>query len=215
MEQKRISVSNREIIEKLKSNISKIEVFCDLFDNGRIDIYEDIAVKLRVLFHSSNHSKSLIRLTKLEHISFIDTSNKYDPKNLLTHMGLIMLCDYPNDYNYKAFKHLNGHVNVSFDNWWNSKKILSDKFKHTFTRKDIVCNVANTDGGAHVDPTIKSDYYDITRNNSLAWFKFNLKEDDSTPMNNPIPACIRQMGYEVIETFRNLNIEQSTKLYLK
>lgn len=215
MEQKRIPLSNQEIIEKLKSNISKIEFFSDIFDSGKIDIYEDIAVKLRVLLHSTNSSKSLIRLAKLEHINFVDTSHKFDPKNLVSHTGLIAMNSTNNIWEYRAFKHLNGHRDVLFDNWWDGKKVLSDKFNHTFTRKDLICKVANTDGGAHVDPSIHKDYNEVSRNNSLDWFIIDHSIDTRTPLNNPIPPCIRQIAYEVIKTFQNINIEKSTKLYLK
>jgi len=120
-----------------------------------------------------------------------------------------------NVWEYKAFKNLNGHRNVLFDNWWDGKKVLSDKFKYTFTRKDLICKVANTDGGAHVDPSIHKDYNEVSRNNSLDWFIIDHSNDNTTPLNNPIPPCIRQIAYKVIMTFQNINIEKSTKLYLK
>jgi hypothetical protein len=110
---------------------------------------------------------------------------------------------------------MNGHIGVSFDNWLDSKKVLSDKFNNAFTRKDIICNVVNTDGGAHLDPAIHKDYNQASRNNSLDWFKIDHSNDTKTPLNNPIPPCIRQIVYEVFRTFQNINIEKSKKLYLK
>lgn len=214
MEQKRIPISNQEILEKLKTTISKIELLCNIYDKGEIDIYLELSVKLRVLFHSTNNCKSLIRLAKLEHISFIDTAHKYSPNNLAGQMGLLAIHMGNKDSGYMALKHLNGHKSVDYENWWNGKKVLSDKFKKTFTRKDIICNVADTDGGAHVDPSISIDYNEISRNNSLNWFKTSL-ENGSQSMGNPIPECIRQIAYEVIITFQNINIEKSTKLYIK
>lgn len=214
MEQKRVPISNQEIIEKLKTTISKIELLCNIYDKGEIDIYLELAVKLRVLFHSTNSCKSLIRLAKLEHISCIDTAHKYNPNNLVAQMGLLALFMGNKDGGYMAVKHLNEHKNVDYENWWNGKKVLSDKFQKTFTRKDIICNVADTDGGAHVDPSIPFDYNEISRNNSLNWCKFS-PENGTQSMGNPIPECIRQIAYEVIMTFQNLNIEESTKLHLK
>lgn len=214
MEQKRVPISNQEILEKLKANISKIELFCTIYDSGNIDIYLDLAVRLRVLFHSTNRCKSLIRLAKLEHIYFIDTAHKYNADNLLSQMGLLMFFIDNSGGEYKALKHLNGHKNVDFENWWNGKKVLCDKLKNTFMRKDIICNVADTDGGAHVDSSITSEYNEMSRKNSLDWFNFS-PEDGARPMGNPIPECVRQIAYEALLTFKNINIEKSTKLFLK
>ena len=65
----------------------------------------------------------------------------------------------------------------------------------------------------HVDDSIFKEYYELTRNNSLGW---NYGNDYSKkPLGNPIPACIRQIAYEAIMTFKNKDLKLLTKLYFK
>lgn len=69
--------------------------------------------------------------------------------------------------------------------------------------------MANQEGGAHVDPAIKSRWAALTRLNSLGW---GWHREDSNmvvtapagpedePMGNPLPANIRRLPDEVEET---------------
>jgi len=41
--------------------------------------------------------------------------------------------------------------------------------KNVFTRKDIICFVANQDGGAHVDMKLDGKYAELRKLNSLGW----------------------------------------------
>ncbi len=71
--------------------------------------------------------------------------------------------------------------------------------KNKFTRKDIILNVANKDGGAHVDPTLPEMYYELSRKNSIGWKLIT----DETVMDfsvGPELASIRQIAYEIIVT---------------
>jgi len=42
--------------------------------------------------------------------------------------------------------------------------------KNIFTRRKIVLELSDTDGGAHVDAGLKDDYFALSRDNSLGWF---------------------------------------------
>lgn len=64
-----------------------------------------------------------------------------------------------------------------------------------FTRKDIVLNVCNTDGGAHVDPGLAADYHALSRENSIGWSVGCAGKD--TPLANPEYAAVRQIAYEL------------------
>ena len=152
-------------------------------------------------------------MAKLEHVEFIDTASKYDPKNLFTSYGLIALVQTSQQAEYKPVAHLNRHKLVGFENWWKNKTVICDKYRTKFTRSDIIRHVANTDGGAHVDDSIFKEYYELTRNNSLGWNYGN--ENFKKSLGNPIPASIRQIAYEVIMTFNNKDLRTLTKLYFK
>jgi hypothetical protein len=148
----------------------------------------------------------------LEHLHFVDTADKYDPRNLMTHHGLLMILMGKNIGQLSPQLSLSTINYTSFNNWWNVDIVLSDQKKNTFTRRKIILELANTDGGAHVDPEINESYFDITRSNSIGW---KIHEKDSTqdkPVNDPVPPSIRQISYETLMTFKDIDLIKESKL---
>lgn len=84
-----------------------------------------------------------------------------------------------------------------FDVWWNMSVVL-DVEKTTFSRADLVKGLANTDGGTHVDPTLKEAYAKLSRSNSLGHTVGT--EDDRKPFDNPVPPMVWQIGWEMRES---------------
>ena len=58
------------------------------------------------------------------------------------------------------------HPGAAFADWWRDS-VLTDADGTEFSRKDLVLQVANKDGGAHVDATLPTDYAALTRDNSI------------------------------------------------
>jgi hypothetical protein len=78
----------------------------------------------------------------------------------------------------------------TFDDWW-GQTVLRDAQRREFSRWDLVRVVSNQDGGAHVDPNVDELHYELTRLNSLGISR------GTTPRDSPVPASIRQIGWEV------------------
>jgi len=57
---------------------------------------------------------------------------------------------------------------IPFVQWWNDP-VLKDQQGRTFNRRELILNVADTDGGAHVDPELDEKYMELSRKNSLGW----------------------------------------------
>jgi hypothetical protein len=206
------ALDKNDLLAHLEDCLKKIVIFNQIYDSGEQTIARDIAVKLRIMFHNTENSKSLINQLKLNHIKFVDSADKYDPKNLLTHHGLLMLIMGKNVRQLAPQLELSKIKYTSFDNWWNLDIVLSDQKKNTFTRKKIILELANTDGGAHVDPEINEPYFDISRSNTIGW---KIHESDSTkdrPINDPIPPSIRQISYETLLTFRKIDVTKESRL---
>ena len=89
---------------------------------------------------------------------------------------------------------------VPFADWWN-EPVLKDGKSRLLSRRELVANVADTDGGAHVDPELDEAYMELSRNNSLGWV---FQGDDATePLKGrPELACMRQIAHEVLLTLR-------------
>lgn len=94
---------------------------------------------------------------------------------------------------------------LQFDKWWNSN-VIKDNNGRFFCRRDLTLNVANTDGGGHVDPTLDEAYLDLSRNNSLGWII--QKGDVQEPFPPPVMACIRQIAHEVLNTLKKKGGQQ-------
>lgn len=212
-------LSKNELIDQFKIQLDTITQLSNLYDKGNFNFAQEIAVKLRIIFHNTNNSKSLITQLKLDHLMFVDTAFTYSSRNLITHFGLIkMRIDRPNNKIYYIPLGIDNEDSpkkkklVSLDNWWDGKKVIVDENKNAFTRKRIIQEVANTDGGAHVDSALEEDYYNLSRQNSLGWW-INLKTaEKQIPFNDPVPPSIRQIASEVIETFSTVNAEAESKL---
>jgi hypothetical protein len=91
---------------------------------------------------------------------------------------------------------------VDFTQWWDKKIVIRDNQKNTFTRKDLVLTIANTEGGAHVDPNLDQAYANLSRFHSLGWkfFRGDVAEDFK---NNPVLSSIRQIAHEVLKTLKD------------
>jgi hypothetical protein len=130
----------------------------------------------------------------------------------MTHHGLLMLLMGSNfgqlspQLGFSTFKY------TSFNNWWNLDIVLSDQKKNTFTRSKIILELANTDGGAHVDPGINESYFDVSRLNSIGWKIHEKNSEQDKPVNDPIPPSIRQISYETLMTFKDIDVIKESKL---
>jgi hypothetical protein len=163
-----------------------------------------IALSLRVLLHHHGQSRSLLEQLKLRQISFYDSAGPLKLGNLLTECNLVILRVGPEGGNYipqvlcppppRAPK------KVRFVDWWNAP-VLKDNKGRTFSRREIVKNIADTDGGAHVDPSLDEAYIDLSRNNSLGWV-FQKGNIEKTFEGRPELACVRQIAYEVLLTLK-------------
>jgi len=91
---------------------------------------------------------------------------------------------------------------ISFVNWWNNP-VLKDMNRYTLCRRELILNVADTDGGAHVDPELDEAYMAISRENSLGW-EFRKGDIVRALAGRPELACMRQVAHEVFSTINLL-----------
>jgi hypothetical protein len=89
---------------------------------------------------------------------------------------------------------------IPFNLWWDGMFVIKDKEGNTFMRKDLILEVAETDGGVHIDPSLKESYVKLSRLNSINWHYYNGEEKEFE--NNPVLASVRQIAHEVIKTLK-------------
>lgn len=96
---------------------------------------------------------------------------------------------------YKEWTNYNSKID--FETWWNAE-IYDNRNGDVLTRKGLVLNLANKDGGAHIDD-LKQEYKSFKKNNIIQ-FKVN----DSLQGFDNIPAypAVMQIAWELLQSIK-------------
>ncbi|MDP1880214.1 MAG: hypothetical protein Q8K60_04670 [Parachlamydiaceae bacterium] len=175
---------------------------------GDSDEIDRIALALRILFHTSGQSKSLLSQISPE-IQLLETCSSIP---LPPHK------DETIDKDYKPFQGFMGGMVcmvigskniweltpslcpswVGIDEWWN--RIFFTDWGIEFSRKKLVFCVANTDGGAHVDNELERCYFALTRLGSIG---IQLFIDGTKHISNgPEKLVLPHIGLEVVSSLK-------------
>lgn len=201
---------------------------CSSFDSGQERKARSIAGRLRTLLKNGPSKSTVSLLTQLgkADIPFKDSSIPYSIKPGLSnfdnvrfsnchiyvsgvYMGLVYKkMDGENETANYSFAPMFTRSSLrpqisekTFDEWWNQIIYEDPNLKLKLSRKDLILSCAEQDGYAHFDKEsrlnpnyksfIQSDSLHFVINKTKIWF-----------LNSPAKNSIRQIGYEVIETFQ-------------
>lgn len=199
----RVRRSRTDLVNELSAQVVLLEHACQSFDNGLEQIGKHIALSLRVLLHQHEQSRALLEQLKLRSVRYMDTAWDLNPENQLTDCPLCANRIGNNAVVYLALCQVGGGPFgerwIPFESWWNNP-VLKDNQGRFFCRRELVKNVADTDGGAHVDPDLDEAYMDLSRRNSLGWIM--QAGDVQRPFPPPVMACLRQIAHEVLHTLK-------------
>ncbi|MBT2564590.1 hypothetical protein J7E50_01125 [Pedobacter sp. ISL-68] len=188
-----------ELVSLLQQQLKDINTLCNEYDNGNETVVALIAEKITGIFHNTDHSKALLGQLKLSHLNIYCSSEVYNPKSLTNFIGLLKLAHRTGKgWGYAAKLDLSTLTSVSQENWWNNKKVIIDSDGNAFTRAKIVKSIAN------VDPLILN----------ISGWKIKDAQGNSTIV-NPIPETIRQIAFELLESFRDVELSKESKLHYK
>lgn len=201
----KIFISKEELETHFLEQIQFLVTSARLYDSGFKAEAKRMSVITRNLVHDTKNSHSILKQMNKKDMLFYDTAQEINPLNLLPHNGLCIhkiTSGEPEESGWVP--RLNDSpfpvVKVDFESWWN-KKVIKDSYGKIFTRKDLVLNVSNTDGGAHVDPKLNINYFNLTRKNSMAWkLVINGIEYD---YNAPHLPSIRQIAHEILLSIKD------------
>lgn len=197
----KVEISRVELENHLKEQIGFLEASSSAFDQGMMSEAKRIAVAVRVLVHDTRNSQSLLSQLGEKCIPFLDTAKDIDPDNLVTSHPLMVLAFNRGEVLYKArLGEGNYKSETDFETWW-SKPVLKDNQARIMTRRDLILNMADKDGGAHVDPKIGSTYNDLKKNNSMGWVVST--PGGKIPLESAECVSVRQIGYEILHSIRN------------
>lgn len=192
-----------DIEDALKDQLQLLRIACENFDNGVDAAGIQIATILRVMLHATKTSRALLDQLGYRKGRFYSTGPEYNARNMANSFPLLTMVFGTNGgfYAPKIFvAQSNAPRLVQFVDWW-GETIIKDGNGNRFSRMSLVGHVANTDGGAHVDPGFDSDYRSLSRENSLGMM-FKSSTKNVALAGRPHLACMRQIAHEVLCTIQ-------------
>jgi hypothetical protein len=195
--------SSARLQVKLSEQLDFLMRSAQLYDRGHEDEALRLATAMRILFHQTPKSKALMVQLGLDGSNMLSSSRGLGGwKDYLQHRielnsarPIVMLPVLENNLH-----------EIPFGAWWDGEAV----FEHlgvAYTRKKIVCSMANKDGGTHVDELEK--YYNVLCSGEWAiGITGNLKHSGDAPFpqgitiypNNAHFALIRQFSFEVMSS---------------
>ena len=183
------------------------------YDAGFAGEAKRLAVVARVLLHDTATSHSLLGLLGLKPgMTFIDTGDAYDPNQIVGSFHGLALVSLGSDGARFVPRCVVpprpglAHIWKPFDDWWKQVVIVDGKGE-SFARRDLVLNLANKEGGAHVDPALHTAWADLTRQNSMG-FTFQVP-GSSGPVDGIESTSCRQIADELIQSISKVRPELS------
>ena len=214
----RILKTQIEMNTEFNEQMQLLESQLRYFDNGERLHYKTISTSIRKFLHDTRMSKSLFTSLDLKERSFFSTLNDETfnkPFAVSEGSRLVSLWFHEGKAKYSAILEAPIYAGrmCSFEEWWNEEVIDSSKEEYRLSRKDIVLNIADTDGGAHVDTDEESSYRAIKYGEALGVRAIINGEEEVIPELHI--AILRQIAYEFMRTMSYIKKDPYPELSLK
>jgi len=188
-----------ELVSLLQQQLIEIEILCGEYDKGDDAVISSIAEKIVVIFHNSDQAKALVSQLKLGHLDMYCGSEIYNSKSLTNFIGLLKLEHRAGKgWGYTARLECSALKAVTQENWWNNKKVFVDSDGVAFTRAKIIKSLASSSS---------------LLLNTSGWTVKDAEGNKSTI--EPIPETVRQIAFELLESFRGVDLNKESKLHYK
>ena len=196
-------MSNPRFVRKFQEQLDHIHASADAYDAGRESESLRLAVSMRVLFHQTAASRSVIHHLRMHDVQML--SSALPPLRWQSFVDAeISLMSLSGGVRHIP-KLGNQYHRCTLSEWWDGQKIVGFSGAE-FSRRKLILTAANQDGGAHVDEELASFYEDLEE--GLGSFTVNLHNleyagtckhpDNNRAAQNLHLALIRQFAAEVI-----------------
>lgn len=202
------------LTNKLLEQLRFIQRSCEAFDKGLEDEAIRIATSLRIIFHHSPASTSLIAHLGFGRKKILSSSQGHgDWKdylaqqiNLNSSQPVIMLPLLGDKF-----------TELSIEDWWRHEPVFIYNTQE-YSRRSIVLSAANKDGGAHVDDVLEKYYEYLCSGEHAIGITGNLEYNGEPPFpqgitiypNNAHLALIRQFAHETLVSVNHFNWLKNT-----
>ena len=193
------------LLELLNENLAFLKLSSKSYDEGYEAEAKRLAVTIRVLLHDTDVSHSLLgQVGTKNKMLFTDTTIQ-EPAgsvNLIPALGLMVLkltTGEGGEYVPMLDKLVPDRIHspVLFSQWWSMPIPMGSGVP--WTRKKLVLDLANKEGGAHVDPKLNAAYDALANHNALGYIA-DVGSGPEPFEGNPVAASVRQIAYEVTDT---------------
>ena len=182
---------------------------CAAFDKGCWQEAIRIATCIRVLFHDTRHSTSLITHLNANDIELITSLPQLpDPPDGGSNYCSIIPCsmgvlsDGKQGVSYGPIldDFIQGSTHVlPFEKWWN-QVFWSTTATNCLTRRQIVLAATNQDGGAHVDENLDEKYEDYSSTSHGKLIAEGKRFQNELPITDMHLVALRTIGNEVMKS---------------
>ena len=199
----KVQRSKADLRVSFLEQVGLLSAYCEYFDAGNRSFAKPIANALRLLLHQSRNCTSLLNQVGLRNGLYFTVASALNPKNLASECDLIFLRATAAGATYEPkLEPLPGHKNrMPFPEWW-SRSIAKGRKGQTLSRMDMVLSVADTDGGTHLDPSLRQLYADFRTGDFLGWYFNTSADSDGALVTSPEYACMRAVAGELLQTLR-------------
>lgn len=219
-----------ELLMSVKEQLQFLKDFCRMYDNGNYKYGVLIATRLRVLLYDSKYCVSACQHLKsrfnFELPLFMDTRNvkglHFQNEGQCNYVSSFMcqyeLKHYPDSLPILTPRPRLNNVDcyLNFEDWWKNATIVHWK-DIILSREQLVCNLTNQDGGAHIDGSLSEDISDLKRRLAPALrirIPINGVYKTYTAQSDLILyAIIRTIANETLIAFEEHIIPTCTKIY--
>jgi hypothetical protein len=194
-----------DFARQLEKQIQFLEVSCREYDAGNHDEAIRIATAIRVIFHHTKASVSILAHLAASGTNVLSTAGKRASSHsdgfwpALIQMGWnletnVAWCNPT--YGIRS----SAHRTIPATAWWDGEVVFVGSGKR-LKRKQLVLYAADKDGGAHVDGSFPAEYQWLINGADVST---SIRLPDGSELQNILPnphlAYLRQMGYEVLRS---------------
>lgn len=197
--------SAAEIAEKFQSQWNALASSCLSYDEGHLWEVERIANAVAI-FCNDGKQFSLMTLAdyrKLYPDELLDTAGEINGLNMMPDHPLVGMQLSPQGATYTNFLDAVPTSEwISFGRWWSKNTVVrfpqGDK---RFSRRDIILNVRNSEGGSHVDPYVAIMTDQLGPGSKGLWTS-NVAGKLSPMEGTILASSIRQIGHELLRSLQ-------------
>lgn len=187
------------LIDHLRRQLEYLNRSSELYDAGHLDEAIRLAVTIRVLMHDTKNSKSLLQQMRIKDQVRLATSfglSQKLPAHFQPASVLPLFASSSEGGTFAPFTLADPPILLTPSEWWDE---MVWKQEHALTRRDIVLETANKEGGAHVQAVATPIVQELRQGLSqIKSVKVNGVEV-GTPENYHF-ILIRQFAYELLNS---------------